>query len=157
MAGQGTVGLEIAAQVPDVDLVLVPVSGGGLLAGVASALAAIAPHVTVVGVEPERADDYRRSLAAGERLAISAEAAASTIADGLRVRTPGRNTFPVVHGLVDTIVTVTEDEILEAMEVIAAGARLIAEPSGAVTTAAWLHRDLPPHASAVAILSGGNR
>ena len=160
MAGAGTVGLEILDDRPEVAAVLAPVSGGGLLSGIAAAVVGRRPDVRVIGVEPAVADDARRSLAAGERVAIPAEQASSTIADGLRVRQVGARPWSVIRGAVDRIVTVTEDEIVAAMGVIATRARLVAEPSGAVTTAAWwFHRaelGLPDDAVVAAVLSGGN-
>ncbi|MFN8039894.1 MAG: threonine/serine dehydratase [Acidimicrobiales bacterium] len=160
MAGAGTVGLEVLDDLPRVAAVLVPVSGGGLISGIAGAVNGRRPDVAVIGVEPEVADDARRSLAVGERIAIPAEQASSTIADGLRVRQVGAHPWTVIRRSVDRIVTVTEDEIVAAMGVIAGGARLVAEPSGAVATAAWcFHRSelgLPDDALVVAVLSGGN-
>ncbi|MEZ5142188.1 MAG: threonine/serine dehydratase [Acidimicrobiales bacterium] len=160
MAGAGTVGLEILDDLAEVDAVLVPVSGGGLLSGVTAAVKARRPDVTVIGVQPALADHARRSLDAHERLAIPAEQASSTIADGLRVRRLGAHPWSVIRGLVDRVVTVSDDEILVAVGLIARDARLVAEPSGAVTTAAWwFHRDelgLPDDAVVVAVMSGGN-
>lgn len=160
MAGAGTVGLEILEDRPEVAAVLVPVSGGGLISGIAAAVVGRRPDVRVIGVEPAVADDARRSLVAGERVAIPAEQASSTLADGLRVRQVGLHPWSVIRGAVDRIVTVTEDEIVAAMGMIAIGARLVAEPSGAVTTAAWCFRRaelrLPEDAVVVAVVSGGN-
>jgi threonine dehydratase len=158
IAGQGTCGLEIAEDMPDVDLVLVPISGGGLISGIAVAVKALAPRTRVVGVEPEAVDDAQRSFRAGEILSNPPDAAQKTLADGLRVDRLGDITWPHVRELVDDVVTVSEDEILDAMRVIARSARLVAEPSGAVAAAAWLHRrqELGTAAHPVAILSGGN-
>jgi threonine dehydratase len=158
IAGQGTLALEIVEDAPEVDLVLVPVSGGGLISGVAVAIKSLAPGARVVGVEPEGVDDARRSLQSGtiERNPQGAEKL--TKADGLRVNQVGELTFAHIRELVDDIVTVSEDEIMDAMRAIARGARLVAEPSGAVTTAAWLHHrdELGDAHAAVAVLSGGN-
>jgi len=158
IAGQGTLGLEIVEDAPEVDLVLVPVSGGGLISGVAVAVKSLVPEARVVGVEPEAVDDARRSLRSGSIESNAAGAEKLTTADGLRVNQVGELTFAHIRELVDDIVTVSEDEIAEAMKSIARGARLVAEPSGAVTAAAWLrHRDELPDAQApVAVLSGGN-
>jgi threonine dehydratase len=158
IAGQGTLGLEIVEDAPKVDLVLVPVSGGGLISGVAVALKALAPGARVVGVEPEAVDDARRSLRSGSIESNPAGAERLTQADGLRVNRVGELTFAHIRELVDDIVTVSEDEIVDAMGMIARRARLIAEPSGAVSTAAWLHHasELGHADAAVAVLSGGN-
>jgi threonine dehydratase len=158
MAGQGTIGLEIAEDLPQAGLVLVPVSGGGLISGVAAALKLSRPGVKVIGVEPELAGDAQASLRSGTRVRFSAEQVSRTIADGLRVQQLGALTWPLIQAYVDDILTVSEDEIYQAMRELALNARLVAEPSGAVTTAAWLyHREaLPGAAASVAILSGGN-
>ena len=156
IAGQGTIGLEIVADLPDVDLVLVPISGGGLISGIAAAVKALRPAAAVIGVEPALGADARESLAAGELIRWAPADRARTVADGLRAE-PSELTFAHLRKLVDDIVTVTEDEILAAVTIIARKARLIAEPSGAVATAAYLSRaaDLPAGRT-VAILSGGN-
>ncbi|OLF08628.1 threonine ammonia-lyase [Actinophytocola xanthii] len=156
IAGQGTIGLEIAADLPDVELVLVPVSGGGLLSGVATAIKALCPDAAVVGVEPELAADTAASLAAGRRVEWSTHDRARTIADGLRAA-PSELTFAHLRERVDAVVTVTEEEIRSTVATLATRARLVAEPSGAVTTAAYLHRaaDLP-RGRTVAVVSGGN-
>jgi len=158
VAGQGTVGLEIAEDAPETDLVLVPVSGGGLISGVAIAVKALLPHAAVVGVEPELAGDARASLAAGERVSWPADQLARTIADGLRVPQLGDLPWEHVRRLVDGVVTVAEEEIREAMRRVARYARLVAEPSGAVPVAAALFHtgELPPARHPVAVLSGGN-
>jgi threonine dehydratase len=158
IAGQGTVGLEILKDLPDVETVLVPVSGGGLISGVAAALKLSRPEARVIGVEPELAADARASLKSGRLVEFSAERAARTIADGLRVRKLGVSPFEHVRTFVDDIIAVSEDEILEAMRRLLLRVRLVAEPSGAVTFAAYLfHRDeLPPARTNVAVVSGGN-
>ncbi len=155
MQGTATIGLEILAAAPDVETVYVPVSGGGLLAGVSAAIKQLAPQVRVVGVEPELANDAYLSLTSGERVMLSAAETARTMADGLRVQQLGERTWPVIKACVDEIVTVSEAEIRAAMRAIAAGARLIAEPSGAVATAGALKcgADL---GRSVAVVSGGN-
>lgn len=158
IAGQGTVGLEIAEDAPDADVVLVPISGGGLLSGVAVAVKSLCPRTKVVGVEPELAADARESLRRGERVAWPAELTNRTIADALRVERVGELTFQHITRYVDDVVTVTEDEIREAMRVLARQARLVAEPGGAVAVAASLFRreELPGARTHVAVLSGGN-
>jgi threonine dehydratase len=158
IAGQGTVGLEIAADYPEVDLVVVPVGGGGLLSGIAAAIKAANPATAVVGVEPEYAADARDSLRSGQRVAWPASDTARTIADALRVEQIGELPMEHFRSLVDDIVTVSDDEILAAMKRLATGARLVAEPGGAVAVAACLFRSgqLPPSRHPVAILSGGN-
>jgi threonine dehydratase len=158
IAGQGTVGLEILEDLPDVETVLVPVSGGGLISGVASALKLSRRGVRVIGVEPELAADARASLRSGRLVEFPAEQVGRTIADGLRVRKLGDAPFEHVRAFVDDIIAVSEDEILEAMRRLALRIRLVAEPSGAVTFAAYLfHRDeLPATGLNVAVVSGGN-
>ena len=132
IAGTGTIGLEILKDFPDVEVVAVPVSGGGLISGVSAALKLSRPEIRVIGVEPELANDAAQSFAAGKIIAISAEQAGRTIADGLRSQSLGENNWPHVRAYVDEIVTVSEDQIKSAMRRIAAETRLIAEPSGAI-------------------------
>jgi threonine dehydratase len=158
IAGQGTVGLEIAADCPQVGLVLVPVSGGGLISGIAAAVRACCPDAAVVGVEPALAADARESLRRGERVSWPAAGVQATVADALRVEQVGVLPFAHIRELVAGIVTVTEDEMLATIRLLASHARLVAEPGGAAAVAAWLyHRDeLPPAAATVAVLSGGN-
>ncbi len=158
IAGQGTVGLEIAADCPQVGLVLVPVSGGGLISGIAAAVRACCPDAAVVGVEPALAADARDSLRRGERVAWPAADVQRTVADALRVEQVGALPFAHIRELVADIVTVAEDEMLGAVRMLATQARLVAEPGGAAAVAAWLyHREeLPPAAATVAVLSGGN-
>jgi threonine dehydratase len=158
IAGQGTIGLEIAADLAEVDLVVCPVGGGGLIAGIAAAIAAVSPGTKVVGVEPELAADARDSLRQGHRVAWPSSDTQRTIADALRADQIGELPMRHVLGQVHDIVTVTEDEITEAMRLLATGARLVAEPGGAVAVAACLFRagELPASSQRVAILSGGN-
>ncbi|MFF4651080.1 threonine/serine dehydratase [Streptomyces sp. NPDC001380] len=162
IAGQGTVGLEIAEDAAAlgaaVDTVLVPVSGGGLISGVAAAVKHTMPGVKVVGVEPELAADARESLRTGALVAWPVDRTYRTLADGLRTTSLGRLPFEHVRAYVDDIVTVTEDEIRQAVAVLARRARTVAEPSGAVAAAAHLFRgaDLPPGGTRVAVVSGGN-
>ena len=158
MAGQGTVGAEILEDLPGVESVLVPVSGGGLIGGVSAAIKLVRPDVRVIGVEPEFAADARESLKSGTLIEFPAQRVARTVADGLRVQRLGEAPFEHVRAFVDDIVAVTEEEILEAMRRLALRARLVAEPSGAVTFAAHLfHREeLPVSRLTVAVISGGN-
>jgi len=158
MAGQGTIGLEILEDLPDVELALVPVSGGGLISGIAAALKLSKPGVKVIGVEPALAADAQESLRSGKLTGYTAEQVSRTIADGLRVQQLGKLTWPHVQAYVDDIVTVSEDEIRSAIRTLALEARLVAEPSGAVPFAAWLYRqsELPAARKAVAVISGGN-
>jgi threonine dehydratase len=160
IAGQATCGLEIVEALPEVDLVLAPVSGGGLLAGVAAAVkvAAATPQTKVFGVEPELAGDTAESFRTGSIVTWPAELTSRTIADGLRTQSVGRRNFAHIQAFVDGIVTVTEAEIRAAMRAIVAAARLVPEPSGAVATAALLFHgaELPTYRRAVAVVSGGN-
>ena len=154
IAGQGTAGLEIIADLPDVATVLVPVSGGGLISGVAVAVKALRPDVRVVGVEPELAGDAAASFAEGQQVRWNAHDRARTIADGLRAE-PSELTWAHISELVDDFITVSEDEIRDAVNQIARRTRVVAEPSGAVPVAAYLNRKLPD-GPAVAVVSGGN-
>jgi len=155
MAGTGTIGLEILKQRPDVRFVTVPVSGGGLIGGLSAAVTQSAPEVAVIGVEPVLANDAEQSFRKGEIVRLSTEEAGRTMADGLRVPQLGRLPFANIRRFVRDIVSVTEDEIASAMRLIAAEARLIAEPSGAVALAGALKLGLDAP-STVAVLSGGN-
>ncbi|GAA1217471.1 threonine ammonia-lyase [Prauserella alba] len=156
IAGQGTAGLEIADDLPDVELVLVPISGGGLASGIGTAVKALCPNAAVIGVEPELAADAADSLRAGKIVEWPVEDRVRTIADGLRSQ-PSELTFAHLQTVLDGIVTVTEDEIRDAMRVLANRDRLIAEPSGAVPLAAYLHRSGElPRGRTVVVVSGGN-
>ncbi len=158
IAGQGTAGLEIVEDLPDVDLVLVPVGGGGLISGIATAVKSLKPNAKVIGVEPELAGDAQASLRAGRIIEFPAEQVLSTSADGLRSMYVGTLTFKHIRRYVDDIVTVSEDDIASAVRILSRNPRTVAEPSGAVASAAWLfHRDLLPKSNAaVAVISGGN-
>ena len=158
IAGQGTVGLEILEDCPEVELVLVPCGGGGLISGVSTALKLSGSRAKIIGVEPELANDAQQSFRKGEIVQLSAERVSSTLADGLRTQSVGPINFEHIRQFVDDILTVTEDEIRVAMRRILANGRIVAEPSGAVTFAAWLfHGDeLPLSKKAVAVVSGGN-
>jgi threonine dehydratase len=154
MAGQGTVALELLGEAPELELLLAPVSGGGLIAGCATAAKALRPGIRVVGVEPEAGDDTQRSLAAGERVRIDVP---RTIADGLQVPEPGELTFEINRRLVDEIVTVSDNEIVEAMVFLFDRLKLVVEPSGAVGVAALLTGKLDARDRSVGVvLSGGN-
>jgi threo-3-hydroxy-L-aspartate ammonia-lyase len=159
IAGQGTIGLEIAADCPQAGLVLVPISGGGLISGIATAIRALMGNsVAVVGVEPELAADARDSLRRGERVGWPAADTQRTIADALRVEQVGALPFEHIRELVTDIVTVTEDEIRATIRLLATKARLVAEPGGATAVAAYLFHaaELPAAGPPVALLSGGN-
>jgi len=158
IAGQATCGLEIAEALPEVDLVLSPVSGGGLLSGTAAAVKQLRPQARVFGVEPELAGDTAESFRAGKIVEWAAELTSRTIADGLRTQSVGQRNFAHIQAFVDGIVTVTEAEIRAAMRAIVAATRLLPEPSGAVAAAALLFHgaELPDYTKAVAIVSGGN-
>jgi threonine dehydratase len=154
IAGQGTVGLEILEQVPDVTVVYVPMGGGGLASGVAEAVKASAPHVRVVGVEPAGAPKMTESLAAGHPVTLAQSA---SIADGLLAVRPGDLTFEHVRALIDEVVRVSEDEIADALRFLARHTKMVVEPSGATSVAGA--RRLAPQGSPgvhVAVVSGGN-
>jgi threonine dehydratase len=159
IAGQGTCGLEIAEDLPNVTSVLIPVSGGGLSAGIATAIKALAPNARVIGVEPELAADARESLAKGEIVRWDGSLTTRTMADGLRVEHLGWLPFLHLRRFMDEIVTVTEDEMAEAMRQLATRARLVVEASGAAGMAAHLSGAASqPHGDdqRVIIISGGN-
>lgn len=156
IAGQGTVGLEIVADLPDVEVVLVPVGGGGLASGVATAVTALCPGARVIGVEPALAADARESLAAGALRPWPVERTYRTVADGLRTQL-SELTLAHLSQRMAGIVTVTEEEILDTARAMLHQARLVVEPSGAVAAAAYLHRrDQLPAGRTVAVVSGGN-
>lgn len=154
IAGQGTIGLEILADLPDAEVIAVPVSGGGLVSGIAAAVKTARPTVRVIGVEPELAADAAESLATGRLVVWDPARTFRTIADGLRAQL-SELTLAHLQAYVDDVVTVTEDEIRAAVRHLALAGRLIAEPSGAVATAAHLAGKLPGGRT-VTILSGGN-
>lgn len=156
IAGQGTVGLEIIADLPTADAILVPVGGGGLASGVSAAVKAIRPRTAVYGVEPALAPDARDSLAAGRIVAYSDEQRYATIADGMRTQL-SELTLAHLRANLDGIITVTEDEIRAAVGGLAHDANLVAEPSGATTVAAYrFHAGELPAGRTVAVISGGN-
>src|SRR2546422_470581 len=158
IAGQGTMGLEILEDLPDVEAVLVPVGGGGMISGIATAMKLSQPSAKVIGVEPELAADAQSSLRSGQIVPFAAEQVTRTMADGLRTQSVGPINFEHIRKYVDDIVTIREDETREAMRRLAANSKTIAEPSGAVAVAAFLfHRDqLPKTTLNVAVISGGN-
>lgn len=158
VAGQGTIGLEIAADLAGIGGVLVPVSGGGLIGGIATAIKALSPGTRVIGVEPELAADAAESFRTGQRVSWTAEQTYRTIADGLRTTSVGEIPWRQIQKYVDDIITVSEDEIRDGVRRLAADARLVAEPSGAVPFAAYLHHadELGIDGKVVAVVSGGN-
>jgi threonine dehydratase len=154
IAGQGTAALELLEEKPDLHAIAAPLGGGGLLSGTLIAAKALRPDIKIYGIEPELADDWYRSLEAGERITIAPPA---TIADGLRTPVPGEITFPIVRALADGVVRVSEEEIKASVRFILSRMKLLTEPSGAVAAAALLHKKLPANfKSAGVVLSGGN-
>ena len=153
MAGQGTAALELIEEAGGLDLFLAPMSGGGLMAGCATIVADLCPDARIVGVEPEASDDNLRSLDAGERVQVPMP---HTIADALQLSIPGENTFEVNRRLVDEVVTVTDDQILEAMKFLFERMKTVSEPGGAVAVAALLAKKIKPGDRTGLILSGGN-
>lgn len=161
VAGQGTCGLEIAEELPDVAAVLVPIGGGGLAAGVAAAITALAPGARLIGVEPELAADARESLEAGRIVRWEADLVSRTIADGTRTQSIGTLNFAHLSRQLDTVVTVSEEEIAAAVRLTAEEARLVVEPSGALTAAAMRFRAVEAGLDGldgpiVGVVSGGN-
>ena len=158
IAGQATCGLEIIEELSDLDLVLSPVSGGGLLGGISGAVKQLRPQAKIFGIEPELAGDTAESFRSGKIVTWPAELTSRTLADGLRTQSVGVRNFAHIQAFVDGIVIVTESEIRAAMRAIVAATRLVPEPSGAVATAALLFHahQLPAYRKAVAVVSGGN-
>jgi threonine dehydratase len=152
MAGAGTCGLELVQDEPELDVVVVPCGGGGLLSGTCVAVRGLAPSTRVVGVEPEASADYVASLSAGERVSVEV---GRSIADGQLLATPGARPWQVVSALVDDVVTVSDDEIRGAMRLLFERGKLVAEPSGASALAAVLAGRIPGERIGV-ILSGAN-
>jgi threo-3-hydroxy-L-aspartate ammonia-lyase len=154
MAGQGTSGMELLEDVPGLDAVTTPCSGGGLFAGVSTAAKSMKPSIQCFAVEPESANDTQQSVAKGERVTISPP---PTIADGLRVQIPGALTFPITRANADEVVTVSDEEILATMRFMLFRMKLLVEPSGAAAAAAVFHRKLPANCEKIGVvLSGGN-
>jgi threonine dehydratase len=157
IAGQGTIGLEIAEDLPGLAAVLVPVSGGGLISGIAVAIKALCPRAKVIACEPELAADLAESFAAGELRAWTSGQTARTMADGLRVPVVGDLPWQLIRAHVDDVLTVSEDAIGAAVRMLALRGRLVSEPSGAVATAALLeHGSMLPDGPIVTVVSGGN-
>jgi threonine dehydratase len=158
IAGQGTMGLEILEQVPEVETILVPVGGGGMISGVAAAIKLSKPSVKVIGVEPALAADAQASFRSGQVVTFAADEVTRTIADGLRTQSIGAINFEHIRKFVDDIVTVSEDEIRDAMRRLAANPKTVAEPSGAVSVAGFLFhgKHLARGTIHVSVISGGN-
>jgi threonine dehydratase len=154
LAGQATCGLELMEEVPELDCVLTPCSGGGLFAGVASAAKSMNQNIRCFPVEPETGDDTRQSFLKGERVSIPPP---PTIADGLRVQIPGKLTFPILQKLAEDVLTVTDEEIIETLRFFLFRMKILVETSGATAAAAVMFRKLPANINRVGVvLSGGN-
>jgi threonine dehydratase len=154
LAGQATCGLELLEEVPDLDCVLTPCSGGGLFAGVATAARMLNPRIRCFPVEPSTADDTRQSFIKGERVSIPPP---PTIADGLRVQIPGKLTFPILQQLAEDVLTVTDEEIIETLKFALTRMKLLVETSGITAAAAVMFKKLPADLKRVGVvLSGGN-
>jgi threonine dehydratase len=154
LAGQGTCGLEFLEEVPDLDCLLTPCSGGGLFAGVSTAAKALNPRIRCFAVEPDTADDTQQSFRKGERVSIGPP---PTIADGLRVQSPGALTFPILQQMAEDVLTVSDEEIVETLKFFLFRMKLLVEPSGAAAAAAILHRRQPQNVKRIGVvLSGGN-
>ncbi|MFZ0804922.1 MAG: threonine/serine dehydratase [Candidatus Sulfotelmatobacter sp.] len=158
IAGQGTIGLEILEDIPEVEAILSPVGGGGLISGVAAAIKLTNPKIKVIGVEPELAADAQASLRAGRIVQFPTEQVSRTIADGLRTQSIGPINFEHIQAYVDDIITVTEDEIRQAMTYLSMNPATVAEPSGAVSVAGFIFHaaQLPRTKLNIGIISGGN-
>jgi threonine dehydratase len=154
ITGQGTAALEMLAEVPDLDALVIPIGGGGLISGSSIAAHAIRPGIRIFGVEPEQGNDTLLSLRAGQRVGVPLP---ETIADGLRVAKPGALTFPIVQKHVEDIFLVTDNEIRDAMKFLLTRMKILVEPSGAASAAAVMLKKLPPGIAKIGvILSGGN-
>jgi threonine dehydratase len=154
LAGQGTCGVEFLEEVPDLDCLLAPCSGGGLFAGVSTAAKAMNPRIRCFAVEPDTADDTRQSFLKGERVSIPPP---PTIADGLRVQSPGTLTFPILQQTAEDVLTVSDEEIIETIRFLLFRMKLLVEPSGAAAAAAVFTGKLPRDTKRVGIvISGGN-
>lgn len=154
IAGQGTIGLEILEGLEDVDAIIVPVGGGGLIAGIAVAEKSLKPEIRIIGVEAENVDSMKQSLTSGH---VKVCAGRKTIADGIAVCKPGEMTFDIIKEYVDEIVTVTEDDIKKAIFKLVEKEKIVTEGGGAVTTAAIMADKIPlENSKIVAIVSGGN-
>jgi len=154
LAGQSTCGLELVEEVPDLDTLLTPCSGGGLFAGVSTAARAMNPRIRCFPVEPDTADDTRQSFLKGERVSIPPP---PTIADGLRVQSPGALTFPILQKHAEDVLTVSDQEIIETIKFLLFRMKLLVEPSGAAAAAAVFSGKLPRDTNRVGVVvSGGN-
>jgi threonine dehydratase len=154
IAGQGTTALELLEEIPDLDALVVPIGGGGLISGCSIAAQGMKPGIRVIGVEPEGADDTFLSLAAGRRIEIPVP---ETIADGLRSPMPGELTFPIIQRNVEQVLLVSDQEIRHAVKFLLTRLKILVEPSGAVSVAAVLFGKLPPGVGRVGVvISGGN-
>src|SRR6266566_2239114 len=154
MAGQGTCGLEFLEEVPELDCILTPCSGGGLFAGVSTAARGLSPRIRCYAVEPETANDTQQSIVKGERVKIPPP---RTIADGLRVQTPGALTFPITQTNAEVVLMVSDDEIVETIRFLLFRMKVLVEPSGAAAAAAVFAGKLPQNLPRVGVvLSGGN-
>ncbi len=155
IAGQGTVGLEVFADAPDIDVAVLPVGGGGLASGIAIALKAKNPNIRIYGVEPAAADDARQSFRAGKIVTIAQPV---TVADGVATAAVGTHTFPILQSLLEDIVTVTDDEILSALGFIMTRMKQAVEPTGALTTSALIEGKIPDIANkkVLTVFCGGN-
>jgi threonine dehydratase len=154
MAGQGTCAIELLEEVPELDCLVTPCSGGGLFAGSSTAAKSINPEIRCFAVEPELANDTRQSFLKGERVQIPPS---QTIADGLRVQTPGALTFPVTQKMAEDVLTVSDEELIETLKLMLFRMKILVEPSGAAAAAAILFKKIPANVKRVGIvLSGGN-
>lgn len=155
MAGQGTIGCEILEDLQDVDTVIIPMGGGGLISGIATAIKETRPSVRVVGVEPALTPKYYQSRINKERTTLPLK---NTIADGLRISVPGQNPYPIIERYVDEIILVEEEHIIEGMRVLAKDAKLIAEPAAAIGIGALLASaiNVKPDEKVCVVLTGGN-
>jgi threonine dehydratase len=154
MAGQGTCALELLEEVPDLDCVVTPCSGGGLFAGASTAARGVKPRIRCFAVEPDTASDTRQSFLKGERVKIPPP---PTIADGLRVQTPGALTFPVLRETAEDVLTVSDDELVGTLKQLLFRMKILVEPSGAAAAAAVLFNKIPPDVNRIGVvLSGGN-
>jgi threonine dehydratase len=154
IAGQGTAALELLQEVPELDALVVPIGGGGLIGGCATAVKDLRPDIRVFGVETEGADDVRLSLEQGQRMKI---APPSTIADGIRTQSPGALTFPIIQQYVEQVLVVSDKAVLDALRFLLLRMKLVSEPTGAVGPAALLSGLVPEECQRVGvILCGGN-
>ena len=153
VAGQGTLGLELVEQLPDIATVILPIGGGGLFAGVATAIRALRPHCRIVGVQAEACQSIRAARAAGHPVTIDA---APTMADGIAVKQPGALTYPIIEATIDELVMVDDNELASAMLWLMERAKQVVEGAGAATMAALLAGKIAPVGPTVCVLSGGN-